>query len=218
MKKIFITILFCFTYFLTFSQEKVNREKLNFISTSGELNEATYWFYYNPKGEWMSYINKDIGLVRLFNENNKDFKKIYVKTFIYKDSIFYALIKEDILERKTPSGYNLGKVKNVQTFVYSEQEWNKIYNINEKNTILTHRIFLNDNINYLDKIDDRKLLEEIHYYLIKDYGKFERFQSFAILKYNNKIRFVLEKCCSAFVKDSYFETTEENFNKLLNFK
>jgi len=60
MKKLrlgMMTLIMCMLSFVSYGQDRVNREKLSFSETSQCLYSATGWVYNKSLGEWIDYKN-----------------------------------------------------------------------------------------------------------------------------------------------------------------
>jgi hypothetical protein len=55
--RLFTFVIFFLSYFFSYSQERVNRQKLVFKEKSLILNDAVGWSYNSTLGEWVDYKN-----------------------------------------------------------------------------------------------------------------------------------------------------------------
>ena len=177
----FLIILMIAPLIKTFAQERTNRVKLSFDTSSGIITNATGWAYNSPKGEWLDYKNvissspqyknalKSLQGSYMMSKEKQNFIKIQTKTVTHLDSTYYILlvhkwagrykypaIKEDWYSYKRIAGY-----------IFNRAEYNKLINLDSAAELQTYRSFsaLGDatEIDILDRIQTT-LLETNTYF------------------------------------------------------
>lgn len=143
IKLTLITLLLTGTLFQVFGQERTNREKLSFDTTSGILSKATGWANNSTLGEWIDYENvisdskdykdkyKSLQGEYMMSRISQNFQKVQTKTITYTGTTYYVLIvdkwsgryeypyiREDWYTFKQTIGY-----------IYTKEEYQKLLNI-----------------------------------------------------------------------------------------
>jgi hypothetical protein len=230
--KLTIIIFFMTGFFLqVFGQERTNREKLNFDTTSGILLKATGWAYNSTLGEWIDYENvisddkdykvkyKSLQGAYMMSHRSQNFQKMQTRTVSYKGTTYYVLIvdkwsgryeypsiREDWYEFKETIGY-----------IFTKDEFQKLFNI-ETLVELKTRYMVSIGSKY-EKYDETKFLDLIQTELSQEKSKYLSEFTFPIMKSKEgNIRFYLPESFSTYSKydfeKKYFETDFESFTKL----
>lgn len=205
MKKLqlFTIMLFVLTSTFSFSQERVNRDKLEYINESDIIDNVIGWKYDKDVGEWVSHRN---GILYSKGESiDREFTSIQVKTIKYKNDIYYVFIfnTDDVWE-----DYNY--------YIFSEYEYAKIRNIEEGETVeLKTKYKLNQLV-----FDDKSKYELESLDIIQTGLESDTYSEyvFPIMKFNDKILFDLPvsyyKTFKNYnFKEEYFEI--ESLDKLI---
>jgi hypothetical protein len=215
-----------------FGQERINREKLSFNSTSGILFKAIGWAYNSTLGEWIDYVNvisddkdyktKYLSLqgAYMMSKTSQNFQKVQTRTVIHKGKTYYVLmvdkwsgryeypsIREDWYEFKETIGY-----------IFSEEEYQKLLNI-ESLVELKTQYSVSIGSKY-EKYDEIKFLDLIQTELSTEKSEFSYEYTFPIMKSKEgAIRFYLPDNFSTYSKydfdKEYLETDFESFTKII---
>lgn len=106
MKKLLLVLVVGLLGFSSFGQERTNREKLSFDTTSAVMSEAIGWAYNETTGEWVDYKNvisdrkeykdkyKSLQGEYMMSRIKQSFLSMQSKTLTYKDTTYYILIVE----------------------------------------------------------------------------------------------------------------------------
>lgn len=215
-----------------FGQERTNREKLSFETTSGTLLKATGWANNSTLGEWIDFVNvisdnkdykvkyKSLQGSYMMSHISQNFKKVQTKTVSYKGTIYYVLIvdkwsgryeypsiREDWYEFKKTIGY-----------IYTREEYQILLNIESLVELKTqHMVSIGSKY---EKYDETKFLDLIQTELSKEKSKYSSEYTFPVMKSKEgAIRFYLPDSFSTYSKydfdKKYFETDFENFTKII---
>ena len=227
-----ITLLLKGLFLQVFGQERTNREKLIFDTTSETLLTATGWANNSTLGEWIDYANiisddkdykvkyKSLQGSYMMSHTSQNFQQVQTKLVTYKGTPYYVLIvdkwsgrydypaiREDWHEFRETIGY-----------IYSKDEYQKLLNIESLVELKT---------NYLVSIgskyegyDETKFLDLIQTELSKENSKYSPEYTFPIMKSKEgNIRFYLPESFSTYVKydfeNKYFETDFQSFSKII---
>lgn len=232
VKLVFFSFLFAISFFKVFGQERINRDKLTFDTTSKILYNAKGWAYNNNLGEWIDYDNvisenkdykveyQSLQVPYLMSQTNQSFVKIQTKTITVKGIIYYVLIidkwsgryeypkiREDWYEFKETIGY-----------VFTKSEYQKLFNINGTVELKTN-IKISMGSKY-EKFDETIFLDLIQNELLNVKKEYLSDYTFPVLKTKEGlIRFYLPDFFTTYSKidfnKKYFETDFENFNKII---
>lgn len=231
MKK-YITILFLFCLFNVHSQDRVNREKLNFIEKSNVLSKVTGWAYNSTSGEWIDYENSisdnksyktdlynDLQGKYMMSRCNS-FINLQIKSLIYNSNKYYVLI----IHKWTGEYYYPALEKDWRigettfAYIYNEKEYKKLSNING-----TIELFTQYHVKLDGEYDEIKFLDLIQTELLEIKNKYVDNYIFPITKSNNgSIRFFTPMYFLNSKYDlkydfskSYFETDLANFSNII---
>lgn len=221
-----------FSLLQVFGQERTNREKLSFDTTSGTLEKATGWAYNSTLGEWIDYENvisaskvykdkyKSLQGSYMMSQTDQNFLKVQTRTVSYKGTTYYVLIvekwggryeypsiKEDWYEFKETIGY-----------IYSKEEYQKLLNI-ESLVELKTKYMVSMGSKY-EKYDETKFLDLIQTELSKEKSEYSVEYTFPIMKSKEgAIRFYLPDYFSTYSKydfeKEYFESKFEEFTTVI---
>lgn len=227
-----ITILMTGSLLQVFGQERTNREKLNFDTTSGTLLKATGWANNSTLGEWIDYENvisdnkdykvkyKSLQGAYMMSHISQNFQKVQTRTVTYKGTTYYVLIvdkwsgryeypsiREDWYEFKETIGY-----------IYTKDEYQKLLNIDTLIDLKT-RYMVSIGSKY-EKYDETKFLDLIQTEMSQEKSKYSTEHTFPITKSKEgNIRFYLPESFSTYSKydfeKKYFETDFESFTKII---
>jgi hypothetical protein len=229
-----ITLLMTLSLLQVFGQERVNREKLSFDTTSGTLSKATGWAYNSTLGEWIDYENvisdsrdykdkyKSLQGEWMMSGISQNFLKVQTKTVTYKGTKYYVLvvdkwsgryeypaIKEDWYTFKQTSGY-----------IYTEEEYQKLQNI-ESLVELKTQYMVTMGSKY-EKYDETKFLDLVQTELSEEKSKYSSEYTFPVMKSKEgAIRFYLPEpeYFSTYSKydfeKKYFETEFDSFSSII---
>lgn len=231
-KLVLITLLMTGSLFQVFGQERTNREKLSFDTTSGTLSKATGWAYNSTLGEWIDYENvisdskdykdkyKSLQGQWMMSRISQNFQKVQTKTVTYKGTIYYVLIVE-----KWSGRYEYPSIKEdwytfKQTigYIYTKEEYQKLMNLDTLIELKT-KYMVNMGSKY-EKYDETKFLDLIQTELSQEKRKYSSEYTFPIMKSKEgAIRFYLPDSFSSYSKydfeKKYFETDFESFTKII---
>lgn len=233
IKKI-LTFFLIFSYLFSFTQERVNREKLVFKEKSLVLNNAIGWQYNSTLGEWIDYLNiiDDDKSYKVQNNNKKEpylasrnpqnFISIQTKVVSYKNEFYFVLLVEKWDGHYTyPTIYkDWQHYKKTFGYIFTEKEFSKLTKINKEALIKTNDyIFLGSN---LEKFNESTFLDILQSYL-ENRSNYNNPIIFPVYKSDKGlIRFYLPYSIDwnekghDFTK-KYFETDSSNFFKIINF-
>jgi hypothetical protein len=231
--KLMLSLLLINIAFLkTIGQERVNRQKLNFNSTSDVMIKAIGWSYNSKLGEWIDYpntINDDKDYKTKYKtllgtymmSHNENIISIKTKSLIYNSEDYYVLIIE-----KWRGNYeypsikeNWREFKQINGYIFTKSEYLKLKNL-EGTLILSTPKFVHMGALY-EKYDETKFLDFIQTELSKNKNEKENSINYALnvtKTKEGKIRFLTDLVApySDFKFDKqYFETDIENFSKII---
>jgi hypothetical protein len=231
-KLVLITLLMTGSLFQVFGQERTNREKLSFDTTSGTLSKATGWAYNSTLGEWIDYENvisdskdykdkyKSLQGQWMMSRISQNFQKVQTKTVTYKGTIYYVLIVE-----KWSGRYEYPSIqedwytfKQTIGYIYTKEEYQKLMNLDTLVELKT-KYMVNMGSKY-EKYDETKFLDLIQTELSQEKSKYSSEYTFPIMKSKEgAIRFYLPDSFSSYSKydfeKKYFETDFESFTKII---
>lgn len=232
IKLTLITLLLTGTLFQVFGQERTNREKLSFDTTSGILSKATGWANNSTLGEWIDYKNvisdskdykdkyKSLQGEYMMSKISQNFQKVQTKTITYTGTTYYVLIVD-----KWSGRYEYPSIredwytfKQTIGYIYTKEEYQKLLNI-ESLVELKTQYMVRMGSKY-EKYDETKFLDLIQTELSKEKSKYSSEYTFPIMKSKEgAIRFYLPESFSTYSKydfeKKYFETDFENFTKII---
>lgn len=213
-------------------QERTNREKLSFDTTSVTLLKATGWAYNSTLGEWIDYENvisddkdfktkyKSLQGAYMMSQTSQNFQKVQTRTATYKGTTYYVLIidkwsgryeypaiREDWYTYRETIGY-----------IYTKEEYQKLLNIETLVELKTkYKVSIGSKY---EKYDETKFLDLIQTELSQEKSKYSSEYTFPIMKSKEgAIRFYLPDSFSTYSKydfeKKYFETDFENFSKIV---
>ena len=215
-----------------FSQDRVNRDKLNFEASSGTLLKATGWAYNSTIGEWIDYANvisedrdykdkfKSLQGAWMMSRISQNFLNVQTKILTFKETKYYVLIVE-----KWSGEYAYPAIKEdwytfkkTIAYIYTEQEFKKLQNIEGLVELKTREV-VSMGSKY-EKYDETKFLDLIQTELSKEKSKYAAEYTFPIMKSKEgAIRFYLPDYFSTYTKydfeKEYFETDADSFSKIL---
>ena len=231
IKLTLITLLMTGILFQVFGQERANRVKLNFDTTSGILSKATGWAYNSTLGEWIDYENvisdskdykdkfKSLQGEYMMSRISQNFQKVETRTFIYKGTTYYLIMVE-----QWSGGYQYPSIredwytfKQTIGYIYTKEEYQKLLNIESLVELKTQ--YLVSMGSKYEKYDEIKFLDLIQTELLTEKSKYSTEYTFPIIKSKEgNIRFYLPDTFSTYsqydFKEKYFETDVENFKKI----
>lgn len=232
IKLTLITLLLTGTLFQVFGQERTNREKLSFDTTSGILSKATGWANNSTLGEWIDYENvisdskdykdkyKSLQGKYMMSRISQNFQKVQTRTITYTGTTYYVLIVD-----KWSGRYEYPSIredwytfKQTIGYIYTKEEYQKLLNI-ESLVELKTQYMVSMGSKY-EKYDETKFLDLIQTELSKEKSKYSSEYTFPIMKSKEgAIRFYLPESFSTYSKydfeKKYFETDFENFTKII---
>ena len=232
MRKLILLLLlpaFCM------GQDRVNRPDILFENKSSILKNATGWSYNTELGEWIDYKNvisdkkrykttfKELeGSAQMMSKEDQNFEYLQFKFLkTNKDSYYILTLK------KWNGGYEYPSIKKgwrvwseVIGFIFSKEEYLKLLNNVGLLKLSTKKLVslgINEDCNesiFLDKIQSK---------IYKNENKYSPLYIFPVLKTKNNginvVRFLIPKWYSKKEKydfnNYYFESSEDDFNKLL---
>lgn len=227
-----LTLLMTISLLHVFGQERINREKLSFDTTSGILAKATGWAYNSTLGEWVDYENvisddknykdkyKILQGSYMMSSISQNFQKIQTKTVTYKGKAYYVLIVEKWSGRyKYPSiTEDWYTFKETIGYIYTKEEYQKLLNLESLVELKTNRI-VSMGSKY-EEYDETKFLDLIQTELSQEMSNSSSGDTFPIMKSKEgAIRFYLPYSFSTYSKydfeKAYFETDFENFTTII---
>lgn len=215
-----------------YGQERTNREKLNFDTTSAILSKATGWAYNSTVGEWIDYENvisenkeykenyQSLSGEFMMSSKSQSFLNIQTKSVIYKGLTYYVLIIE-----KWSGEYEYPAIKQdwytfkkTIGYIFTKQDYQKLQNIETLIELKTQYI-VSIGSKY-EIYDDSKFLDLIQTELAKEKSEYSIHYTFPIMKSKEgAIRFYLPDYFSSYSKynfeKKYFETDIDSFNKII---
>lgn len=223
MKSICISIFLIVSVAL-FSQDRINRPDYAFIKSSEGITKATGWSYNETEGKWIDYqnvINKKSGLITtpyMMSQTDRNIISLSTKTIDFEGKTYFIVvlhrhsgeykypeIKEDWMTYEKKTGY-----------IYTAQEYSKLLNLADSVEIFTNQYVSVDN--YVKKFDDNVFIAN----LIGEIQKPTKTTGlvFKVLKAKDgSIRFhtpwISHKRFPLDLSKEYFESTAEEFNKLI---
>jgi hypothetical protein len=133
---------------ISFSQDRVNREKQEFTSSSIKLDQATGWAYNKDEGSWVEYQNiissnsyKNYPSLRggsyHKSRSTNTFEYLQIKKLILEGQTFYFLLIDAIEgSYKYPSiQEDWEQYKVLKAYIFSEEEFNKLKNYQQANVL-----------------------------------------------------------------------------------
>lgn len=232
IKLTLITLLLTGTLFQVFGQERTNREKLSFDTTSGILSKATGWANNSTLGEWIDYENvisdskdykdkyKSLQGEYMMSRISQNFQKVQTRTVTYTGTTYYVLIVD-----KWSGRYEYPSIredwytfKQTIGYIYTKEEYQKLLNIDSLVELKTQ--YMVSMGSKYEKYDETKFLDLIQTELSKEKSKYSSEYTFPIMKSKEgAIRFYLPESFSTYSKydfeKKYFETYFENFTKII---
>mgnify|MGYP000223791253 CR=1 FL=1 len=232
IKLTLITLLLTGTLFQVFGQERTNREKLSFDTTSGILSKATGWANNSTLGEWIDYENvisdskdykdkyKSLQGEYMMSRISQNFQKVQTRTVTYTGTTYYVLIVD-----KWSGRYEYPSIredwytfKQTIGYIYTKEEYQKLLNIDSLVELKTQ--YMVSMGSKYEKYDETKFLDLIQTELSKEKSKYSSEYTFPIMKSKEgAIRFYLPESFSTYSKydfeKKYFETDFENFTKII---
>jgi hypothetical protein len=234
MKKSYVLIFILF--FLTqqvFGQERTNREKLSFVTSSeNKLSKATGWAYNTALGEWVDYENvisddkdfkvkyKSLQGSYMMSHSSQNFQWLWTRTISFKGTLYYVLILE-----KWSGAYQYPSIQEdwyqfIETiaYVYTKEEYQKLFNI-ESSIELKTKCKVSMGSKY-EKYDETIFLDLIQTELSKVESAYSPEYTFPIRKSKEgAIRFYIPEYFSTYSKydfeKKYFETDSETFANMI---
>ena len=227
-----ITLLLSGSLAQVFGQERTNREKLNFETTSGTLSKAIGWANNVTLGEWIDYENvisdskdykdkyKSLQGAYMMSNTNQNFQKVQTKTFTYKETTYYVLIVDKWSGRyEYPSiKKDWYEFKQIIGYIYTKDIYQKLLNIESLMELKT-KYMVSMGSKY-EKFDEAVFLDLIQTELSKEKSKYSSEYTFPIMKSKEgSIRFYLPESFSTYSKydfnKKYFEADFESFAKII---
>lgn len=217
-----------------FGQERVNREKISFDTTSGTLLKAIGWAYNSTLGEWIDYENvisddkdfktkyKSLQGSYMMSQKSQNFQKVQTRTVTYKRATYYVLIIDKWSgEYEYPSIYrDWYTFKETIGYIYTKDEYQKILNIDTLVELKTKYMVIMGS-KYED-YDETKFLDLIQTELLQEKSEYSSEYTFTIKKSKEgAIRFYLPDSFSPYseydfdFEKKYFETDFKNFTKII---
>ncbi|MEN2413077.1 hypothetical protein [Flavobacterium mesophilum] len=229
-KKILLILLSLSAISNLTGQERVNRPKLTFNSTSEVITKAIGWSYNSKLGEWIDYantINDDKSYKTKYKtllgsymmSHNENFISIKTKSLIYDNVDYYILIIE-----KWKGSYeypaimeNWREYKQINGYIFTKSEYMKLQKLEENSVLITPNLVYIGSL--YEKYDETKFLDLIQTELSKNKSESSIKYAFNVTKTKEgKIRFLVDLIppYSDFKFDKqYFETDIENFSKII---
>lgn len=232
LKVMMMTLMMCLMTMVSFGQDRVNREKLVFLDKSNQMTTAVGWSYNTTLGEWVDYSNvieknktykdeyKSLQGSYMMSHRSQNFISIQTKTLVYKDTKYFVLLVEKWNgDYKYPSIREDWRIyKTMYGYIFSETEYNKLLNINGVVNLETqYRVSMGSSY---EKYDEVVFLDKIQTNLSFEESKYSSTYTFPIRKIESgDIRFYVPSYFTSYDKfdfdKEYFETTSDNFNKLI---
>jgi len=230
MKSIMMAIALLISFNLQAGEERVNRTKLNFETSSAVLTKAMGWMYNSELGEWIGYSNtisddksfKEkysslLGSDYMMSHASENFRKIQSKSVIFKSKRYYVLIVT-----KWSGFYEYPSIDegwttytNTSGYIFPESDYKKLLTIKGRLSIKTQ---LNVSIS-VDKFNKGKFLALIQNKLAEKIDEYDLTYTFSIMKTKKgSIRFILPTLglVDEGLEKAYFETSQDNFFKILS--
>lgn len=226
-----LLVNFLFFSFVSFGQDRVNREKLNYNDSSEIISKVTGWSYNTELGEWIDYENV-ICKEKTYKSNYKDLSAEFMKSLYYhnfinlqtKTIIVDGLKYYLLLIKKYEGSYDYPHIRKdwkiyiaINAFIFSQKEFQKLKNISNKTVELKTKLqasvyqqfYIHES--FTSSIQDKILRNTNHPFVY----------IFPIYKAENgKVRFLLPKDYPSFEKkynfdEEYFEIDFEDFQQLI---
>ena len=227
-----ITLLMTGFLLQVFGQERTNREKLSFDTTSGTLLKATGWANNSTLGEWIDYENvisadkdykvkyKSLQGAYMMSNTSQNFLKVQTKTTSYKGTTYYVLIVDKWSGRYQYPAIRKDWYEFQETigYIYTKEEYQKLLNIESLVELKTkYKISMGSKY---EKYDETIFLDLIQTELLQEKSKYSSEYTFPIMKSKEgAIRFYLPDSFSSYSKydfeKKYFETDFESFTKII---
>jgi len=231
-KILLLITFFGFNLMPSDGQDRTNREKLSFDKESEILTKATGWYYNSEIGEWVDYKNvlcsdKDYKTKYpsllgeyMMSHRYQNFISIQTKTVLHRSNEYYVLIVNKWRgEYEYPSiREDWESYKVTFAFIFSPEEFFKLYNINEEVELRTNRVAVLGS--KYKSFTESKFLDLIQNEIMKQVSSFSGSYKFPVRKAEDgSIRFLLPNTYGSFIKydfdRGYFETDFENFAQIL---
>lgn len=215
-----------------YGQERTNREKLIFETTSGALLKAKGWAYNSILGEWIDYENvicdddkykvklKSLLGAYMMSYTIQNFLKVQTRTVTYNEIVYYVLIVD-----KWNGSYeyptikeNWNVFKETIGYIFTKDEYQKLFNIESLVELKTQSVVKMGS--KYEKYDEIKFLDLIQSELSSKKRKYPLEYTFPIMKSKEgAIRFYFPDSFSAISKydfeKKYFEADFEKFMKII---
>lgn len=214
-----------------FSQDRIDREKITFDSTSSILSKSIGWAYNSVFGEWVSYDNvisdnkdykgkyKSLQGSWMMSQTEQNFQQIQTKTILYDSKKYYVIIVE-----KWSGEYQYPSIKEdwyvfkkTIGYIYTEDEYKKLQNIDSLVEIKTQHI-VSMGSKY-EKYDEVKFLDLIQVSLSTIKGKYSPTYIFPVMMISGKVRFYVPEYFHTYSRydftKKYFETDISSFSKII---
>lgn len=228
IKFMMMALMMCFAM-TSFSQERVNRQKLKWEAESLTLTKSIGWCYNDFIGEWLDYENvmcplkeykteyKSLLGRHMMSKYSQNFIKIQTKLVKLNDNSYYVLIVE-----KWDGAYEYPSLqrdwysfKSTIGFIFNETEYKKIENIDGVVEIKTTKI-VDPILMFQSDYNDQIFLDEVQNQLLSKEEKYAIEYTFPILRAKDgNIRFYLPDTKKYDFSKKYFETDYENFSKII---
>ena len=227
-----ITLLMTGSLLQVFGQERVNRVKLSFDTTSETLLKATGWAYNSTLGEWIDYENvisdnkdyktkyKSSQEDYMMSKTSQSFQKVQTRTVTYKGTAYYVLIID-----KWSGEYKYVAIregwdtfKETIGYIYTKKEYQKLLNIESLVELKTkYKVSMGSKYEEYDEII---FLDLIQTELSQEKSEYSSEYTFPVMKSKEgAIRFYLPdnflSNSKYDFKKKYFETNFESFEKIV---
>ena len=234
MKKSYLLIFFFFS--LTqqmIGQERTNREKLSFVTSSeNKLSKATGWAYNTTLGEWVDYENvisddknykdkyKSLQGAYMMSHSSQNFQWLWTRTISFKGTLYYVLILE-----KWSGAYQYPSIqedwyefKETIAYVYTKEEYQKLFDI-ESPVELKTKCKVSMGSKY-EKYDETIFLDLIQTELSKVKSAYSPEYTFPVRKSKEgAVRFYIPESFSTYsnydFEKKYFESDFETFVNII---